>query len=89
MWLNACETTRNKSLAQIKHQSLQRMLTDFLRQFLYPCVVLYNILARNKFARRDLGLCALRELEKTLDVPGALSAVKRYNCVVCIATVRE
>jgi hypothetical protein len=68
---------------------LQLKLTDFLRKFLYPCVLLHNILALKKFARGDLRLCALRELDETLSVPGALGAVERYDCVVCIATVRE
>jgi hypothetical protein len=68
-----------------KRRGLQRKLTDFLREFLYPCIVLHNFLAPKKFTRGDLRLCALREFDETLSVPGALDAVKRYDCVVCIA----
>jgi len=55
---------------------------------LHPCIVLHNILAIKKFTWSDLGVCSLRELEKILNAPNAISAIKRYNCVVCIATVR-
>jgi len=63
-------------------------LTDFLREGLYLCIVLHNILAIKKFTWSDLGVCPLRELEKIFDAPNAVSAIKRYNCVIYIATVR-
>lgn len=63
-------------------------LTDFLRERLYPCVVLHNNLTFEQFTGSDLGLCSFRKLEKALNAPSALGAVKRYNCVVGIAIVR-
>jgi len=71
-----------------KHGGVRVQLTDCLRECLHLCVTSHNFLAQKKFTRRDLGLGAFGELEKTLDAPSPLGAIKRYNCAVCIATVR-
>ena len=63
-------------------------LTDFLRECLYPGVILHYILARKKFPRSDLRLGALGEFEKTLNVPGTFCGMNSYDSVICIATVR-
>lgn len=39
-----------------KRKGLQRKLTDFLRERLYLCVVLHNILTCKKFPGRNLRL---------------------------------
>jgi hypothetical protein len=62
-------------------------LTDFLRERLYPCVVLHNSLTFEQFTGSDLGLCSFRKLEKVLDAPSALGVVKRYNRAIGIAIV--
>jgi hypothetical protein len=87
---DAAQCLQEKGMShQSKRQVGQCKLTDFLRECLYPRVILHYRLAPKKFTRSDLRLGTFWKFEKTLDVPGAaLRAMKGYDCVVCIATVR-